>query len=157
MIFDSVKQLEAYKEFPYLYKALEYIKSLPEGTFPESGEVFEENIFFFNPVTLTTKPESECKYEAHKNFIDIHYTIAGSERIKISELSELDVLEAYDEKRDIGFYEGKENSCVDVTSGKFLVCFPHDAHKVAMMTDAPSDVKKLVFKVNYDAFLNSSH
>ena len=28
-----------------------------------------------------------------------------------------------------------------------MVCFPGDAHKVAMMKDKPAEVKKIVFKM----------
>ncbi len=154
MIFDTVKHLENYKNFPLLYEALSYINTLSPQDFPAKGEVFKDNVLFFNPVTLTTRPESECKYEAHQKFIDLHYTVSGTERIKVADVAALNTLEEYDAVRDIGFYEGAESSCVDVTPGYFLLCFPKDAHKVAMMKDEPAHVKKLVFKISYDAFLN---
>ena len=31
-----------------------------------------------------------------------------------------------------------------------MVCFPSDAHKVAMMKDRPAEVKKIVFKIKME-------
>ena len=80
MIFDSVKNRENYKEHPLIYQALSYLGTLPEGELPASGQVLIPEVLFCNPVTLISRPEEECIYEAHRNYADLHYIVGGHGR-----------------------------------------------------------------------------
>ena len=86
-------------------------------------------------------------YEAHRRYIDLHYTGSGTERIATADTDSLTVSTSYDEQKDIGFLTGEADGCYNVKPGQFLVCFPNDAHKVAMMADEPATVSKVVFKI----------
>ena len=147
MIFDSLKNKDNYRDFPLLYEALCYLSTLKEGELPPANTVLKEGILFCNPVSLTTKPEEQCIYEAHRRYIDLHYTVSGTERIATADTYSLTVSTPYDQQKDIGFLTGEADGCYDVKPGQFLVCFPNDAHKVAMMTEAPAAVSKVVFKI----------
>lgn len=46
------------------------------------------------------------------------------------------------EEKDIGFYQGNESGSYLLKPGEFMICFPSDAHKVAIMDKLPETVKK---------------
>lgn len=147
MIFDSLKHKDNYKHFPALYQALNYLDSLPSWELPAPTVVLEEGRLFCNLVTFTSKPEEQCIYEAHRNFIDLHFIVSGIERIATSDLGSLTTEVPYAPEKDIEFLKGDADGYYELKPGQFMVCFPGDAHKVAMMKDKPAEVKKIVFKM----------
>ncbi len=147
MIFDSLKHKDNYKHFPALYQALNYLDSLPSRELPAPTVVLEEGRLFCNLVTFTSKPEEQCIYEAHRNFIDLHFIVSGIERIATSDLGSLTTEVPYAPEKDIEFLKGDADGYYELKPGQFMVCFPGDAHKVAMMKDKPAEVKKIVFKM----------
>lgn len=147
MIFDSVQRKERYKDFPMLYQALCFLQQLPSGELPQAQTVLIEGQLFCNPVTLTSKPEAECIYEAHRRYIDLHYIVSGAERIATSDVDALTSRVPYSAEKDIEFLEGKADGVYTLKPGQFMVCFPHDAHKVAIMEEQPSEIRKVVFKM----------
>lgn len=147
MIFDSITNKDNYKDFPLLYQALCFLADLPEGTLPEPNTVLVEDQLFCNPVSLVSKPESECVYEAHQKYIDLHYIVRGVERIATSDITALSQDVPYSKEKDIGFLTGEADGYYDLKPGQFMVCFPNDAHKVAIMKDQPAPIDKIVFKI----------
>lgn len=147
MIFDSLKNKERYKDFPLLYQALNHLAQLNPDALPDSTVVLIKDNLFLNPVSLVSRPEAECIYEAHKKYTDLHYILEGVEGIATAAPSALTETSAYDEAKDIMFFEGPEDGRYYLKPGQFMVCFPEDAHKVAMMKDNPAPIKKIVFKI----------
>lgn len=150
MIFDHLKNRENYRCHPLLARALDYLATLEPGTLPDQTQVLSEGILFCNPVSFQSKPETECKYEAHKKYIDLHYIVEGVEGIATASCQALTVTEAYDEDKDILFLSGQEDGRYYLKPGQFMVCFPDDAHKVGMMADSPAPIRKIVFKIKAD-------
>ena len=96
--------------------------------------------------TYETIPEEESFFEAHKNYLDIHLMLEGSERVEIAPpetLTEFDRVEA----NDFYAYRGEGQYRLVLSPGDFLVVFPNDAHKIKMHVDGPETVTKAVFKV----------
>lgn len=86
------------------------------------------------------------KWEAHKNFHDIHYVISGKEKIGIGTLSSATVVVPYDNKRDITFYEGKGKYYIG-DPGTFFIAFTKHIHRPGLQVDGKNVVKKLVIKI----------
>lgn len=145
MIFDSIKNLNNYKNNNELYDILYYLHNL--NKMPSANTVLKENSIFCNPVYFTTKSESECIFEAHKNFIDLHYIVKGSEKIATADITSLTPHTPYDADKDIGFYTGKQYGSYILNEGDFMICFPSDAHMVAIAPEAPKAVEKIVVKI----------
>ena len=145
MIFDHIKNRENYKDFSNLYKALNFLAALKEDDF--SAEILTPGELFCNPVSFTTKPERDCKFEAHRVYCDLHYIVEGNEKIATADVTNLNVDTEYDANKDIGFYSGEADGYYVLRPGQFMVCFPNDAHKVAMMVNNPENVRKIVFKI----------
>lgn len=150
MIFDSLKNKENYRYFPALYQALNYLDSLPDWELSAPHVVLDEDKLFCNLVTFVSKPEDQCLYEAHRNFIDVHFIVSGIEKIATSDLSSLTLEVPYAPEKDIEFLKGSADGCYELKPGQFMVCFPSDAHKVGMMKDQPADVRKIVFKIKVE-------
>ena len=147
MIFDSIRNRENYKENGKIYQALCYLAEIKrwDEVFPDT--VIQEGAIVANPVTFVSKEEKECMYEAHEKYIDVHYIMEGVERIATADVSSLQIKTPFSEQRDIGFYQGDESGRYLLKPGEFMVCFPSDAHKVAMMDKTPETVKKIVIKI----------
>lgn len=146
MIFDNISNYKNYTGYPELYEALSFLAGL-EGRMPEESVVLKEDRVLCNPVRFISKPEAECKYEAHRKFIDVHYVLKGVEGIATADVDTLETDTPFDEGKDIGFYTGPEAGRYYLRRGDFMVCFPSDAHKVGMMEESPQPVEKVVIKI----------
>ncbi|MDO4305458.1 MAG: YhcH/YjgK/YiaL family protein [Eubacteriales bacterium] len=147
MIFDSIANKDNYRDFPMLYEALCFLSSLAANELPKPGTVLIKDKLFCNPVSLVSKPESDCIYEAHRKYIDLHYIVKGVERIATCDIPALKTEVPYSEEKDIEFLTGEADGYYDLKPGQFMVCFPNDAHKVAIMKDQPAPIDKVVFKI----------
>lgn len=145
MIYDNLKNREAYRDLPDIYTALEFLASLKSP--PAKPVELRGDALFANPVSLVSKPEASCVFEAHRRYIDIHCIFTGTEGIATRDIEALTPSVPFDTQKDIGFYTGEGHSVTYLHPGEFMVCFPHDAHKVAMMKDAPCEISKMVVKV----------
>ena len=97
--------------------------------------------------TYETVPAEESFFEAHKNYLDIHIMLDGSERVEVAppeKLAEFDRLEA----NDFYAYRGEGDYKLVLSPGDFLVVFPGDAHRIKMQVDGPKTVTKAVFKIH---------
>ena len=74
----------------------------------------------------------------------------GAERIATADVRSLQVKTPYSEEKDIGFFTGSASGSCLLRLGDFMVCFPSDAHKVAMMDQRPETVKKIVVKIKVE-------
>lgn len=147
MIFDSIQNKENYREYEMLYQILCYLDSLKQGELPLPDTVICENRVFCNPVSLTSKPEEACIYEAHKKYIDLHYIVAGREGIATADVKSLTESVPYNAERDIVFYKGSASGRYLLNPGDFMVCYPSDAHMVAIMENKPENIEKVVVKI----------
>ncbi|MHA0855608.1 YhcH/YjgK/YiaL family protein [Paenibacillus sp. CMAA1364] len=144
MIYDKITNAGQYSfTNARLKNALD---DMVKGQFTESMETID---FKKNLVSFTTKPKAECRYEAHKHYIDIHIVTQGREYVEVSNVACLSNLTVYIEENDIYFG--------DVTSdlkfkgylepGYFLICFPEDTHLVGAHELDEQVVNKVVYKV----------
>jgi YhcH/YjgK/YiaL family protein len=94
------------------------------------------------------KNYENCKFEAHKKYIDIQMVLSGEENLEYRCADGLKISEEYDEKRDIMFFENPEEKSdyVHLTPFKFALIYPHEAHKPQIKT-VSSFVKKVVVKI----------
>ncbi len=93
-----------------------------------------------------TKDEKDCVLEAHKKYIDIHYTISGSEAIGTTFLSNQVPTKEYDEQNDYMLFNGETTHQI-LTPGLFALLYPHDIHSPGHHPKEKSFVRKVVMKV----------
>ena len=147
MILDSIAHRSCYEGIDGLKEVLAYMASVQNRPLPSSRIDLLEDRAYVQPVSFTSKPLEQCRYEAHRRWIDVHFIVSGTEKIIVSPLCEVHALTEFSAEKDIGFYEGTGGTACILCPGDFLVCFPQDAHKVAIAPEQPGLVQKLVGKI----------
>ena len=98
-----------------------------------------------------TKNEEDARFEAHRKYIDIQYVIKGSELMSLAPISQVsEILEPYDESKDIEFVTVKESTSYEATPDKFFIFFPSDAHRPSVKIGENQMVRKVVIKLRID-------
>lgn len=148
MVYDNIKYIESYCGLSGdIRLGLEYLRELKSNA--------EVGVFELSPRVkvivseYTTMSENESGYEAHRQFIDIHYLISGYEKIYYLPIDCAKAVKAYNEDIDAAFYEanGVKPQELVLGNGYFSIFFMHDGHMPQLCIDKPEHVKKVVIKV----------
>ena len=127
-------------------KAFTYIKETDLiGLKPGKYQIEGDDVYAIVTEGVTRNYDS-TKWEAHRNYADIHYVIKGKEKIGIAAIYSARTTKDYDSSKDIGFYTTHGNFFIAEPS-TFFIIFPKNAHFPDINIDSPSVVKKLVIKV----------
>lgn len=148
MIFGNINNLS---EFPFLDEQIkecfEYAKIHDLSSYEKGSYEIDGDRLFVNIVEYTTTTPEERFWEAHKNYLDVHLMINGKEQIDLNFIQNMK-LKDFVEKDDFLPMDGIKNASVVLNDGDFLVCYPSDGHRTAIMTDNVSEkIKKAIFKV----------
>ena len=92
------------------------------------------------------KTVDSSRWEAHKNYHDIHFVIKGHEKIGIGPLAGATMVEPYNSVRDISFYTGT-GKYYTAEPGTYFIAFPNEIHRPGLEVDGKGTEKKLVIKV----------
>lgn len=147
MILGNIRKLE---DYPFLEKevmeCLEYarIHDLMEYS-PGCYDIHGQDLFVNIVEYTTTSPENRF-WEAHRQYLDLHLILHGSEQIDLSSIGTMEQKEYVEEDDFLPLVGEKENSVV-LHRGDFLICFPDDGHRTAVAVKGPETVKKAIFKV----------
>lgn len=153
MLLGHIHTPETYEPFlqhPVWKKALAWLNTeapnLPDGEY----EIDNRNIYA--PIsTVTTLPRSEAKYEAHREYIDVHYCIEGGELIEWAPVSQLTPTMPFNEEKDYCLYESPiKATSLKMTSGTFAIFFPADAHMPKISDGQSKQIRKVVVKIRVD-------
>ncbi len=147
MIYSNIKNKNEYKFLDEkIQKCFEYIeennlKDMEKGTYEIDGKDIFVNIVEYK----TTKAENRF-WEAHKQYIDIHFMLEGKEYININFIDDMEK-KPYIEKDDFLELIGDKKISVLMKERDFLICYPNDAHMTAVEVENPEKIKKAIFKV----------
>lgn len=147
MIFGNIDNIE---EFSFLEDSVkecfDYVKTHDLKSFEKGCHEIDGDRLFVNIVEYeTTTPENRF-WEAHKDYLDVHFMICGEEQIDVNFIKNMELKE-YVKEDDFLPMEGNKNSDVCLSEGDFLVCYPNDAHRTAIKVNEPKNIKKAIFKV----------
>lgn len=99
---------------------------------------------------MSKNPE-DVRYEEHKKYIDIQYVASGKELMGLAPLSlQKDVLEPYNEAKDIMFVTVTRDVFYRATPDRFFIFFPDDLHRPGLKDGESTQVRKVVVKVKVD-------
>ena len=147
MIFGNIHNL---KEFPFLEEQIKecftYAKEHDLASYEKGSHAIDGDRLFVNIVEYTTTIPEKRFWEAHKNYLDIHVMIHGTEQIDLNFIQNMDVKE-FVEKDDFLPMDGEKNSSVILRDGDFLICYPSDGHRTAVAVNGPETIRKAIFKV----------
>lgn len=147
MIFGNGNQLKTYSFLPeYLKECFTYAKTNDLLSFEKGSHAIDGERLFVNIVEYETTLAENRFWEAHRNYLDVHYMLDGEEQIDlnfIENMQQKDFVEA----EDFLPMDGEPNSHVILNAGDFLICYPDDGHRTAVQTEEPQRIKKAIFKV----------
>ena len=147
MIFGNMNNLN---EYTFLSEAVKecfsFAKEHKLVEFENGKHEIDGERLFVNIVEYTTKNAEERFWEAHKKYLDVHLMLDGEEQIDLNFLSNMDVKE-FVEADDFVPMDGEKNSSVVLRNADFLICYPQDGHRTAVMVSEPKTIKKAIFKV----------
>jgi len=147
MIIDQLKNANLYygmnKKIATALRFLEEnnLSAMSSGRYAVDGD----DIFALFQ-SYITKDIQECKWEAHRRYIDVQFILQGRERMGYSGLEKMEVVQDYDEETDVAFFDGN-GDMFTVSSGYFVIFMPDDVHMPSIAADTSEPVKKFVVKI----------
>ena len=151
MVFDKLDNIELYKGLSdSIYDGLKFLKradsGLAVGTYQISSGV-KAIVSEYE-----TKTQNEYGFEAHREYIDIHYLLTGTEKINCLPLEYLKEAKPYSEAIDAAFYEESDVKPQEllIGNGYFAIFYPQDGHMPQLCVDSPMKVTKVVVKVKVE-------
>jgi len=148
MIYDKIENCDKYLGISHnLDRALDFIKnqdlnSLKPGRNEISGDELFVMLFEYE-----TKDESEAVYESHKKYIDIQLLISGEETFRATTFDNQEVINIYNEDKDIEFFNISNGVDFHLCNGFFVLVMPGELHSPSIKYKKRAKVKKLVFKI----------
>lgn len=136
---------------PAWQEAFSFLKS--EAAQKPDGEYEVDGRNIYVPIsTLNPQPADKCIFEAHRQYIDVHYCIEGGEVIGWAPVNILTPTMEFDTAKDYCLYESpQECTNITLTPGMFVVCFPEDAHMPKISDGVHTTIKKAVVKIRTNA------
>lgn len=130
MIADKIKNAHRYYSLHPEFKAVfEGLAKLTAASGRVRYEVDGDNAFF-SLSEYENKPAGECRFEAHREYIDIQYVLEGHEHIDVADAADLDVVEDFTDGGDCAFYgDAAGFNVADLHAGEFVILFPGEAHR----------------------------
>lgn len=154
---NNLSMLLGHHQFPETYsllknpvwqQALNWISNMP-ADLPLGEHEINTRDMFVNYHEAQLLPREEGTYEAHQNYIDLHYCLTGGEIIEWAPVPTLTATTKYDSEKDYQLYAvpPQASSCL-MTPGTFAVFFPGDAHMPKVSDRKNTKVKKAVVKIS---------
>lgn len=146
MVVDTFENLEKYASLnPLFAEAVAFLQSHDLQGMEIGKTELKAKELMVNVAQTAPKTKEEARLEAHRAFIDIQIPLSGAETMGYTPVKDCVPADAaYNEEKDIVFFEGLAESYVTVKPGMFAIFFPQDGHAPGI---TPDGVKKVVVKV----------
>ena len=145
MIYASLADAPAYRGIhPRLDRALELLTDEYLASVGTTRREIEGEDLFVTRFDVSTTEDEERLFEYHRRYLDLFVTVRGRERVDIATPEALALRE---QRGDYWGAEGKAEQSVQLSSGRFLVLFPGDAHRPGMAVSEEENISRVVFKV----------
>jgi len=127
----------------FQFLATEWNPSMPDGRV----DVLGDDVFALIQ-GYDTRAAENCRFEAHRRYIDIQYVVEGAEAMGWARVDTLSVTEPYSDEKDVGFFATPAAYATPVVyAGSYTVFHPHDAHMPGLRVPSYDRVRKVVMKI----------
>jgi YhcH/YjgK/YiaL family protein len=147
MIIDKIENVGLYTGISEkIARGLNVLKNIDLSIPPDVKH--EEKDLFYMLQKYKTEATTENKLEAHKKYIDIQYVASGEEFLEYSLIDNLEIVQAYNEQKDVAFYKTPEDvNKIALKSGMFCILFPDDGHNLRIPVKQSTEVLKVLVKL----------
>jgi len=137
---------------PLWKTVLDWLATL-DGNAPAGKHTLDRQIPIDATVVETSTRSWDGRFEAHRDFTDVHFCLCGRETIYYAPAGDCLEDKPYDPGTDTTMLKLRsgEHHQVKATSGTIVILFPEDAHAPLLDTDFPTPVKKVIVKVPLEA------
>jgi YhcH/YjgK/YiaL family protein len=126
----------------------EFLERTNLAALPLGKHAIQGDAVFALAMKAPSKAPEEARYEAHRDYIDIQYLVAGDETIGVAPLGQLRDATPYDAEKDILFFGTPPAAlALRIPPGHFAVFFPEDGHQPMRSGGAPGELHKVVVKI----------
>lgn len=147
MIVDHLQHASLYRPIHRRFaQAFDFLRSMDLTALPSGRETIHGDELFALVNDYSTQPQAQCRFEAHRKYIDIQLMVRGVEKIGVAHLSTMKDDEPYVAERDVAFFHG-QGDLITLREGTFAIFFPQDAHQPGIALDEPVQCRKVVVKV----------
>jgi biofilm protein TabA len=146
LIIDTLSNADKYFSLnPRFAAAFRYLrKPVVRGMDSARNEIDGDKLFVLMSRKIG-KQRNEAKLEVHRKYIDIQFVLGGIDTMGWKPASDCsEVLAAYDEEKDIGFFADEPSMWCPVHAGAYAIFFPEDAH-APMVSNG--EIHKIILKV----------
>jgi len=146
MIIDKLQHAESYyNKHPAFEKAFTFLRQEGLAELPDDRYEIDGDRLFCMISKGPGRSRAEAKLEAHRNYIDIQYVIAGADDIGFKPTAGCKLVDtSYDADNDIEFFNDQPDSWTQVPAGSFVIFFPQDAHAPLVSS---GEIHKVVLKI----------
>ena len=147
MIVDQLQHAPLYRSIHERFgQAFDFLASTDLTALPSGRKTIQGEELFALVNDYSTQPQEKCRFEAHRQYLDIQLMVRGIERIAVADLSTMKDDEPYVAQRDVAFFHG-QGDLITLREGTFAIFFPHDAHQPGIALAEPMPCRKVVVKV----------
>ncbi|MBI3256117.1 MAG: YhcH/YjgK/YiaL family protein [Candidatus Andersenbacteria bacterium] len=138
---------EPFLQHPVWQKVLTWINI--EAPKLQDGEYEIDGRNIYAPIsTIQTMSQEQTIYEAHRQYIDVHYCLEGGEIIDWTPVNQLTPTMEFDTAKDYCLYESpREATSLLMAPGTFAIFFPADAHMPKISDGKNTQIRKAVVKI----------
>lgn len=145
MILGNIKNAKRYfgtnQNFADVFKTL---ASLDKNTKPGKIEIKKDSVWI-SIADFNECPSGKRLFEAHKDFLDIHFILSGTEKFACADTDTLKIENEYDSTQDFMLLSGDGNEFT-LCEGDFCVVYPEDAH-IPVLGIGHDVLKKAIVKI----------
>ncbi|MBL9192652.1 MAG: YhcH/YjgK/YiaL family protein [Opitutaceae bacterium] len=136
-------------------RAVQWIRQLPADPREGRHRLWDDEIYAL-VLRYPTGAAESSRFETHRRYVDLQYTLAGGEAIEWAPRTTLTDDGDYDPASDLLFhFPGATVSRVVKPAGMFSIYTPVDAHRGKIRIAGHDDVLKLVVKIPIGRFAPS--
>jgi biofilm protein TabA len=130
MVLDALTQARRYTSLhPAFGRAFDFLWQTDLSSLAAGRHVIDGDDMYALVDHKDGRGRGGARLEAHHSYIDIQFTIEGSEEIGWRPTAECQQPAGdFDDTKDIIFFEDRPTTWLSVKPGRFAIFFPDDAH-----------------------------
>jgi biofilm protein TabA len=150
MLLAHLKYPETYKPWlthPTWQTVLKWLEELP-ANLPDGEHAIQGRDIYVNAHSPMTGDRSTGTYEAHRDYLDLHFVRSGGELIEWAPVGSMQPTMEYDKEKDYQLFATPAKAVsLMMIPGSFAIFMPEDAHMPKISDGINDQVRKVVVKV----------